>query len=165
MNDFLLFIQDLYPYHYTKIDVMRALPIRIQNHEKAFFDRCIWIQLDHQSLDYAIKIVNLRTSASHETIIKAAQIAEVSRSHQDLVRGGSVRAAIQMASMIHSRQESNFEDWTQVALAVLGNKVEMAPHTMRNKTDIIEEIVKLVFAKEKPPTDLSSKKDCYYELI
>ena len=70
---------------------------------KAFYDRCVWIGMDHQPLEKAIEIVRMRTGERDAEILRSiCQIVEVTRNHPSIERGASVRAAIHIIRMIQS---------------------------------------------------------------
>ncbi|MFX1513544.1 MAG: AAA family ATPase [Promethearchaeota archaeon] len=129
---------------------------------KAFYDRCIWISLDHLPIKEAEKIVQLRTECKDENlIVKVCRIVQETRKHEELEHGASVRGAIQMTQLLDLRQPCSKDDFLKVGISVLSPKIRLRSQSQKTKIDIIEEIVNKVllnFKKNRHQKLADSKK-------
>ncbi len=129
---------------------------------KAFFDRCVWISLDHLSIEEAVKIVGLRTRCQDENLmLRICRMVQKTRKHEELEHGASVRGAIQMTQLLDLRQSYSRNDFLKVAISVLNPKIRLRAQSQKTKPEIIVEIVDKVLLdsnKDKDPISPESKK-------
>ncbi len=128
---------------------------------QAFFDRCIWLKLEHLPLEQAIEIVRLRTEESDERLIKTiCKITDGSRNHEEVVRGkgGSLRASIfmvRLASELRKHENSLSEEklFKTVAKSALAKQIKLRYNSEMGEEEVIEDIVDnvlgLKFEKKK----------------
>ncbi|MFW9996351.1 MAG: AAA family ATPase [Candidatus Odinarchaeota archaeon] len=110
---------------------------------QAFHDRCVWLELNHQSLEEEIEIVKLRTGSTDEKLIRAAcLIIKKTREHPELEAGSSVRGGIQLVKLLDKRKNTLEKDWFLVGDSVLRQKVKLSVTTTRDVSLIIREIIK-----------------------
>ncbi|MCL4554673.1 MAG: MoxR family ATPase, partial [Actinobacteria bacterium] len=73
---------------------------------KAFYDRCIWLRVDHQPLENDVRIVELRTGERDGGLVTLmCRIVEATRHHPQIENGASVRAAIHMTKLARAMRE------------------------------------------------------------
>ena len=107
---------------------------------EAFFDRCMWIHVDHLPLEQAMQIVQLRTGESSEKLVRTVcQIVEGSRHHPDATSGGSIRAAIFMTKIAQAYVQSGEDPLSREALITMTKSALMKKVKMRYDSDLTEE--------------------------
>jgi MoxR-like ATPase len=124
---------------------------------KAFYDRCVWIYMDHQPLEKAIEIVRMRTEEKDTELIRSVcQIVEATRNHPLIERGASVRAAIHIIRMIQSLREGSKtpipEELETLCVMALSKNIKPTYDTARNPEELVREIIEEVMSKKKPFT-------------
>jgi len=122
---------------------------------KAFYDRCVWIYLDHQPLEKAIEIVRRRTEEKDAELIRSiCRIVETTRNHPLIERGASVRAAIHIIRMIQSLREGENalipEEIEYLCVMALSKNVKPTYDTAKSPEELVKEIVEEVMSKKKP---------------
>jgi MoxR-like ATPase len=122
---------------------------------KAFYDRCVWIYMDHQPLEKAIEIVRRRTEEEDAELIRSiCQIVEATRNHPLIERGASVRAAIHIIRMIQSLREGektlSLEEIGYLCVMALSKNIKPTYDTARSPEELVKEIVEEVMSKKKP---------------
>jgi MoxR-like ATPase len=122
---------------------------------KAFYDRCVWIYLDHQPLEKAIEIVRRRTGEEDAELIRSiCQIVETTRNHPLIERGASVRAAIHIIRMIQSLREGGKtlipEEIEYLCVMALSKNIKPTYDTAKSPDELVREIVEEVMSKKKP---------------
>jgi len=122
---------------------------------KAFYDRCIWIHVDHKPLDKAVQIVKLRTQEEDEELVTLiCQIVEATRQHPQIENGASVRAAIHMTKLIRvmrqdGRDPFDSELLNELAIAALTRNIRLKYDSHLNEEEVIREIVAQVSGVKK----------------
>jgi MoxR-like ATPase len=121
---------------------------------KAFYDRCVWIYLDHQPLEKAIEIVRMRTGEKDADLVRSVcQIVEGTRNHPLIERGASVRAAIHIIRMIQSLDESrkslSLEDIGYLCVMALSKNIKPTYDTAKSPEELVKEILEEVMSKKK----------------
>lgn len=138
-----------------KLGVLHAKPgfyiIATQNPEEhvgvttlgeALKDRFVWIKLGYQSEEDECRITELRSNNSdRELILKAVKIARSTRRHPDIRRGASVRAAIDIASIMSYYDDNDEEAWIEAATSALAMKIELEDSVEKSLEDVIRDIV------------------------
>jgi MoxR-like ATPase len=124
---------------------------------KAFYDRCVWIYMDHQPLEKAIEIVRMRTGEKDAGLLRSiCQIVEATRRHPLIERGASVRAAIHIIRMIQSLREEekqfSLEEIEYLCVMALSKNINLTYDTAKSPLELVKEIVEEVMAKKKPLT-------------
>jgi len=122
---------------------------------KAFYDRCVWIYMDHQPLEKAIEIVRMRTGEKDSGLLRSiCQIVEATRRHPLIERGASVRAAIHIIRMIQSLREEekpfSLEEVAYLCVMALSKNIKPTYDTAKSPEELVKEIVEEVMSKKKP---------------
>lgn len=114
---------------------------------QAFFDRCVWIRLDHLPLDQAVEVVSLRTHEQDRELIRLmCRITEGSRKHPDVVKGGALRAAIfmvKLASALRQNGEDPRAEQTlkELARSALTKKIKLRYNSELTEEQVVDEVV------------------------
>ncbi len=112
---------------------------------RAFYDRCVWISLDHQNLDEAIEIVRLRTDSQNNWLIQiACKIVEKTRNHSEIEIGSSVRGAIQLVSILQKHEKFNNNLIERAGIAVLSRKIKLKAESTQSEQSVIMRIIREV---------------------
>jgi len=122
---------------------------------EAFKDRFIWINLDYQQPEEEILIIKQETDLDHTAALSAEKIATLSqniiqatRNSTSIRRGSSIRGAIDMATLINQYENtSSTNNWVEVAVMSLYNKIELEDGLTQSKKEIITNIVLAVLDK------------------
>ena len=122
---------------------------------RAFYDRCVWIYMDHQPLEMAIEIVRRRTGEEDAELIRSiCQIVETTRNHPLIERGASVRAAIHIIRMIQSLREGGKtlipEEIEYLCVMALSKNIKPTYDTAKSPEELVREIIEEVMSKKKP---------------
>ena len=125
---------------------------------KAFYDRCVWIYVDHQPLENAVEIVRMRTGEKDDELIRLiCQIVEATRNHPLIERGASIRAAIHIIRLIQVLRERggmpSREEIECLCVMALAKNIKPTYDTAKNPLELVREIVDEVISKKKrlPP--------------
>jgi len=126
---------------------------------KAFYDRCIWIHVDHQPLEEMIDIVKLRTESGFDLLSRiSCEIVETTLNHPELEHGSTVRGAIQLVSLYTKEEPIDEEILLERALAVHSRKIRCKTTSRKTEEEIIEEILSKILSKYSD-TQISRKKE------
>lgn len=121
---------------------------------KAFYDRCLWIYMDHQPLEKAIEIVKLKTDEGDTDLINSiCQIVEATRNHPLVERGASVRSAIYIIRMIQvlrrdSDRNPSMEDIEYICVMALSKNIKLTYDASRSPEELVKEIFREVMVKK-----------------
>ena len=114
---------------------------------KAFYDRCIWIHVSHQSLKEMKEIAKLRTSYDDSLLIEiSCVIVQATLNHPELEMSSTVRGAIQLVELFHENEVIKEDDLVERAIAVHSQKIRCKTTTKKTEIQIIEEIVSKVLS-------------------
>lgn len=136
---------------------------------QAFFDRCVWIGVDHLPLEEAGEVVHLRTGENDESLIKImCKIVEGSRKHPDVVSGGSVRAAIFMVKLAQAYRQKDKnpcerETLVGIAKCALWKKIKLRYDSELSQEEVVDDVVDQVLGissrrRGKPIAGYKNKK-------
>lgn len=115
---------------------------------KAFYDRCVWINVTHQSLEEMIQIVKLRTDSEDELLNRiSCEIVVATLNHPELEYGSTVRGAIQLVNLVLGTDVLEEESIIANSLAVHSRKVRCKTTSRKTEEEIIIEIVSKVLSK------------------
>lgn len=115
---------------------------------EALKDRFIWIRLDYQSEEEEIEIVKSRSNCTNDKVIRfAVKVVRETRNHPEIIRGASVRGAIDIAQLFTHLGEFNLQNAIEATIASLGKKVEASEDAERPIEKILEEIVRTVLSE------------------
>ncbi|MHA1685759.1 MAG: AAA family ATPase [Candidatus Heimdallarchaeaceae archaeon] len=126
---------------------------------RAFNDRCIWIHVDHQSLEEMKQIVALRTKSSDNLLIQlSCEIVQETLHHPELESGSSVRGAIQFVQLFREGEELTEEKLIRHAIAVHAKKIRCSSTSRKQEAEIIKEIVSKILMKYEDNKRITRKK-------
>ncbi len=115
---------------------------------KAFYDRCIWIHVSHQSLEEMIEIVRLRTKYDDGLLSEiSCEIVQATLNHPELEMSSTVRGAIQLVELYKEGDIIKEDILLERAIAVHSRKIRCKTTTKKTELQIIEEIVSKVLSK------------------
>jgi len=113
---------------------------------EALRDRFVWIRLQYQSEEEEENIVKVRTGIKDEKIIKiAVKIVRQTRDWPDLRRGGSIRGALDLASIIRFLESNDIESWIDGSIMALATKIELEDGVESQIEDVVKDIVQSTF--------------------
>ena len=114
---------------------------------KAFYDRCIWIHVSHQSLHEMIEIVKLRTNYDDSLLIEiSCEIAQATLNHPELEMSSTVRGAIQLVELFKEGEIIKEDILLERSIAVHSRKIRCKTTTKKTELQVIEEIVSKVLS-------------------
>ncbi|MHA2002076.1 MAG: AAA family ATPase [Promethearchaeota archaeon] len=116
---------------------------------EALKDRFVWIQVNYQSEDEEIQIVELNLDTSlphyHKYATIATQIVDLTREHPEIRRGSSIRGAIDLAQLTQAYdKEPGIGFWEEASVMALNTKIELVDGSDQTPREIIIEIVNTV---------------------
>jgi len=119
---------------------------------EALKDRFIWINLNYQSPEEEISIINQEAnliSGSSEKIAKISQsVIQMTRETTSIRRGSSIRGAIDLATLINQYDNDNStKNWVEAAVMALYNKIELEDGLTQSKKEVITNVVLAVVNK------------------
>ena len=114
---------------------------------KAFYDRCIWIHVSHQSLNEMIEIVKLRTNYDDSLLIEiSCEIVQATLNHPELEMSSTVRGAIQLVELFRESELIREDILLELAIAVHSRKIRCKTTTKKIEIQILDEIISKVLA-------------------
>jgi len=121
---------------------------------RALYDRCIWIRVPHLGVDDATRVVEARTgNPDHDLVRNICRVVEMTRTHPDVMSGGSVRAAIHMSRLLMNLPEGRDpwdpEEVLRCATAALVRNIKMKYDVTSSPEDVVAEAVEEVFGQKK----------------
>ena len=116
---------------------------------EALKDRFIWINLDYQSPEEEIQIIEQEAKITSKEIITISQnVIQATRKTVSIRRGSSIRGAIDLATIINQYNNSkSSSNWVEAAVMALYNKIELEDGLTQSKKEIISSIVLAVLNK------------------
>ncbi len=111
---------------------------------EALKDRFVWLKLNYQPEQEEIEIVKRKTGrVDDETARKAVRIVRKTRSHGEIRRGASIRAAIDLAGIMSNRERkiNSMREWIEAAVMALATRIELKEDTEKSINEVIKEIV------------------------
>jgi gas vesicle protein GvpN len=118
---------------------------------EALSDRFELLLLDYQSEEDEVEIVRRNTpNASAELIARATWIARRTRSHANIRRGASVRAAMSITKLAPTLSSDLFEGVRKASQMALPTRIEMREESKKSADEIIDEIVHECFSLPPP---------------
>ncbi len=117
---------------------------------EALKDRFVLVKLDYQSEEEEKEIVRRRAGIEREDIVSnSVKIVRMTREDPSIRRGASVRAAIDMAMLAKTyERELSLEDWVEIALMILPERIDIREDLKPRKEEIIRNIVEKVLKEE-----------------
>lgn len=115
---------------------------------KAFYDRCVWINVTHQTLEEMIQIVKLRTKSKDTLLIQiSCEIVEATLNHPELEYGSTVRGSIQLVSLLEDTELLEEEVLITNSISVHSRKIRCKTTSRKTEEEIIIEIVSKILSK------------------
>ena len=119
---------------------------------EALSDRFELLLIDYQSEDEEVEIVSSRLpSVSSELAFRCVWIARRTRSHPDVRRGASIRAAMSMAELAGSLSDDLVDGIRKAAHMAVPTRIEMREESSAKVDEVIDEIVNECFSLPVPP--------------
>ena len=118
---------------------------------EALSDRFELLLLDYQPEEEEIQIVRNNIQKTHyELVARAVWIVRRTRSHPNIRRGASVRAAMSIAQLAPGLAEDAVEGIRRAAHMALPTRIEMREESKRTADEVIDEIINECFALPPP---------------
>ncbi len=115
---------------------------------KAFYDRCVWINVTHQTLEEMIQIVELRTNSKDDLLNKiSCEIVEATLNHPELEYGSTVRGAIQLVSLLEGTDILSEDLLISNSISVHSRKIRSKTTSRKTEEEIIIEVVLKVLSR------------------
>ncbi|MCK4895854.1 MAG: MoxR family ATPase [Candidatus Heimdallarchaeota archaeon] len=115
---------------------------------KAFYDRCIWIHVSHQTFEEMKEIVFLRTGSSDKLMISiSCEIVQTTINHPELETSSTVRGAIHLVELYEDLETIDEQTLVERAIAVHSRKIRCKTTSSKTESVIIEEIVSKVLSR------------------
>ncbi len=114
---------------------------------EALRDRYVWLYLDYHSESEEQEIVKINTGVKDEEILNiAVAITRATRDYVDILRGASVRGAIDTASLYKQLPGDGHKIWEQAAVMSLVPKIELNDNAQKSPVEVILTLVKSILA-------------------
>jgi MoxR-like ATPase len=119
---------------------------------EALKDRFIWININYQTPEEEVLIIEQEANLNSGDNTKIAQISQniiqVTRESTSVRRGSSIRGAIDLATLINQYDNNNStKNWVEAAVMALYNKIELEDGLTQSKKEVITDIVLSVLNK------------------
>ncbi len=110
---------------------------------EALRDRFLLIKLDYQPYEEEVKIVKLRSGINDDSIAETSvRIVRATRYSPKILRGASVRSAIDLALIASQFKPLDIERWVEASVMSLSSRVEVVDEYHGREDEVIREIVK-----------------------
>lgn len=130
---------------YNPTDTVATNPL-----PKAFYDRCIWVHVTHQSLEDMKNIVELRTGINDNMLNTiSCEIVQATLNHPELESGSTVRGAIQLVELFIAHEKIDENILLEIAISVHSRKIRCKTTSRKDELEIIEEIVSKVLSNHE----------------
>ena len=118
---------------------------------EALSDRFELLLLDYQSEDEELAIVKANVpGTSHELVARATWITRRTRSHPNIRRGASIRAAMSIARLAPALSPDVLEGVRKASKMALPTRIEMREESKKSADEVIDEIVNECFSLPPP---------------
>ena len=125
---------------------------------KAFYDRCIWIHVSHQTFEEMKEIVFLRTGSANNLMISiSCEIVQATINHPELETSSTVRGAIHLVELYENLETIDEQTLIERAIAVHSRKIRCKTTSSKTESEIIEEIVSKVLSRYEDDRILRKK--------
>jgi MoxR-like ATPase len=112
---------------------------------EALRDRYVWLYLDYHSESEEQEIVKINTGVKDENVVNiAVAITRATRDYVDILRGASVRGAIDTASLYTQIPGDDNKVWEQAAVMSLVPKIELHDNAQKSPVEVIRTLVKSI---------------------
>jgi MoxR-like ATPase len=119
---------------------------------EALSDRFELLLIDYQSEAEETEIVSRKMpAADHELVFRSVWVARRTRSHPNVRRGASIRAAISMVELSGNIQGDLVERVREAAQMAVPTRIEMREESRETATEVVDEIVNECFSLPAPP--------------
>ncbi|MGE5484910.1 MAG: AAA family ATPase [Ignavibacteriales bacterium] len=120
---------------------------------RALYDRCVWIHVPHLPLEEAARVVEMRTGhPDRDLVLDVCRVVELTRNNDEVLSGGSVRAAIHMSKLLMTAPPGRNRDVDEVyscAHAALAKNIRMKYDAPSTVDEVIRTAVEEVFGPKK----------------
>lgn len=118
---------------------------------EALSDRFELLILDYQPEEEEIAILSRAApEAPHELVARIIWVVRRTRSHPNIRRGASIRAAMSMARLAPSLSKDPLEGIRKAAHMALPTRIEMREESKKSADEVIDEIVNECFSLPPP---------------
>ena len=118
---------------------------------EALSDRFELLLLDYQPEEEELEIVKANLpDASHELAARATWITRRTRSHPNIRRGASIRAAMSIARLAPTLSSDMIEGVRKASQMALPTRIEMREESRKSADEVIDEIVNECFSLPPP---------------
>ena len=118
---------------------------------EALSDRFELLLLDYQPEEEEVEIVRKNIpNASHELVARSTWIARRTRSHPNIRRGASIRAAMSIARLAPTLSSDLLEGVRKASQMALPTRIEMREESRKSADEVIDEIVNECFSLPPP---------------
>jgi MoxR-like ATPase/Mg-chelatase subunit ChlD len=119
---------------------------------EALSDRFELLLIDYQPEAEEVEIVSRRfPEVPRELVFRCVWIARRTRTHPDVRRGASIRAAMSMAELTGAFHDDGVEGVRRAAQMAIPTRIEMREESSSSVSDLIDEIVNECFSIPVPP--------------
>ncbi|NPV69383.1 MAG: MoxR family ATPase [Firmicutes bacterium] len=121
---------------------------------RALYDRCVWIQVPHLDVEEAARVVRMRTANADDDLVRGiCRVVELTRTHDEVASGASVRSAIHISRLLMSAPEG-IDPWDpgeilRCAHSALSRNIKMKYDAVSTADDVIRQAVEEVFGQKK----------------
>lgn len=118
---------------------------------EALSDRFELLLLDYQSEEEELEILSRNfPSASHDLIARAVWITRRTRTHPNIRRGASIRAAMSMVRLAPTFSDDLLDGLRKAAHMALPTRIELREESKKSADEVIDEIVNECFSLPRP---------------
>lgn len=107
---------------------------------EALKDRFVWLRLERQPEEEELEIIQSKAECTEKVARLCVKIIRLSRTHQDIRRGASIRGGIDMAKVL-KELSWNLTDIKNAAIMALATKIDLE-ETGKDVEAIISELVR-----------------------
>ena len=119
---------------------------------EALSDRFELLLIDYQSEAEEVEIVSRKLpDAGYELVFRCVWIARRTRTHPNVRRGASIRAAVSMAELAGTLSDDPVEGVRMAAQMAVPTRIELREESNANANEVIDEIVNECFSLPSPP--------------
>lgn len=121
---------------------------------RALYDRCVWIPVPHLGLEEAARVVLMRTGNTDDDLVRGiCRVVELTRTHDGVASGGSVRAAIHISRLLMNTPDGvdprDAAEILRCAVSALARNIKMEYDAASTPQEVIREAVEEVFGPKK----------------
>jgi MoxR-like ATPase len=125
---------------------------------EALSDRFELLLIDYQSEAEEVEIVSRKLpDAVPEMVFRCVWVARRTRTHPNIRRGASIRAAMSMVELARSLSDDPVEGVRKAAQMAVPTRIEMREESNATVNEVIDEIVNECFSLPAPPRGVTTR--------